>query len=210
MQDRLLLLGRKVGMTQMFDANNCLLPVTLLEIKPCFVTQVKTLESNGYNSVQIAAEPKNAISRSISGHLKKANVEEKLSHFKEFTTDDVSSFVVGNKIEVSAFKEGEMVDVIATTKGRGFQGVMKRHDFAGGPASHGHMAHRRGGSFGMRARPGHILKNQKMPGHMGNVRRTVQNLVIVKVVPEKNILIVKGSVPGFNGTSIMVRKAKKA
>jgi large subunit ribosomal protein L3 len=197
-------------MTQMFGEDNRLHPVTVVQVGPCPITQVKTLAKDGYEAVQIGFGPQKAsrMSNAELKHLEKAGVEP-VSHLKEFRVSDSSGFNVGDVLTVSSFQNGEMIDVIGVSKGRGFQGVMKRFDFAGGPASHGSMFHRRGGSFGMRQTPGHIFKNKKMPGHMGDDRRTVQNLEILKVLPEKNILLIKGSLPGSNGSLVTVRTAKK-
>jgi len=163
------LLGKKIGMTQVYDGENNLVPVTVVQAGPCPVTQVKTKATDGYNAVQIA---------------------------------DV--------ITVEKFTAGQMVDVIGTVKGRGFQGVVKRHNMDGQPDSHGHMMHRRIGSIGMRQTPGHVFKGKRMPGHMGQVQRTVQNLRVVQVLAEKNLLLIKGSFPGANGEVVLVRPAKKA
>ena len=197
-------------MTQLFDKNDCLLPVTVILAEPCKVTQIKTLEKEGYNAVQIAYQEKNHITQPVSGHLKKAGVEESLASFREFTTDDVSVFELGQALGVELFKEGQKVDVIAQSKGRGFQGLVKRYNFGGGRATHGSMSHRRGGGFGHFRRQGHIIKNQKMPGHMGDVRVTVQNLEVIKTIPEKKLILIKGSVPGSKGGFVMIRQSKKA
>ena len=210
MQDRLLIVGRKIGMTQLFDANNCLQPVTVIEAEPCCVSQIKTEEKDGYKAVQIAYQEKNHINKPISGRLEKANISEKLSRFKEFTTDNLQDFSLGQSLNVDLFAEGQLVDVVATSKGKGFQGVVKRYNFRGGRATHGSMTHRRGGGYGHFRRMGHIIKNQKMPGHMGAVRVTVQNLLVVKTIPEKRLILLKGSVPGTKGGFIMIRKSKSA
>lgn len=210
MQDRLLLVGKKIGMTQLFDESDCLLPVTVLLAEPCQVSQVKNEESDGYNAVQIAYFEKNHITKATEGHLQKANIDKKLAKFTEFTTDKPEDFQLGQNLTVEMFSAGQKVDVIATSKGKGFQGLVARYDFGGGRASHGSMSHRRGGSFGHFRRQGHIIKNQKMPGHMGGVRKTVQNLVVVKTIPEKNLILVKGSVPGPKGCLVMIRQSKKA
>ncbi|MDR0755914.1 MAG: 50S ribosomal protein L3 [Puniceicoccales bacterium] len=210
MQDRLLIVGKKIGMTQLFDKNSCLLPVTVILAEPCKITQIKTKDKEGYNAVQFAYQEKNHVRKSVAGHLKKAEVSDKLASFREFTTENVDNFSLGQKLTVDLFKEGQKVDIIAQSKGKGFQGLVKRYDFAGGRASHGSMSHRRGGGFGHFRRMGHITKNQKMPGHMGAVRTTVQNLVIVKTVPEKGLILVKGSIPGFRGSFVMIRQAKRA
>ena len=210
MQDRLLIVGRKIGMTQLFDANDCLQPVTVIEAEPCCVSQIKTEEKDGYKAVQIAYQEKNQINKPTAGRLEKANISEKLSRFKEFTTDDVQDFSLGQSLNVDLFAEGQLVDVVATSKGKGFQGVVKRYNFRGGRATHGSMTHRRGGGYGHFRRMGHIIKNQKMPGHMGAVRVTVQNLLVVKTIPEKRLILLKGSVPGTKGSFIMIRKSKSS
>ena len=210
MQDRLLIVGRKIGMTQLFDANNCLQPVTVIEAEPCCVSQIKTEEKDGYKAVQIAYQEKNHINKPTAGRLEKANISEKLSRFKEFTTDDLQDFSLGQSLNVDLFAEGQLVDVVATSKGKGFQGVVKRYNFRGGRATHGSMTHRRGGGYGHFRRMGHIIKNQKMPGHMGAVRVTVQNLLVVKTIPEKRLILLKGCVPGTKGGFIMIRKSKSS
>jgi len=204
------LLGTKIGMTQVFDENNRLHPVTVVQVGPCPVTQVKTVEKDGYNAVQIGykEQKESRLNKAKLGHIAKAK-QGGLVHLREFRVDDISGFNVGDVLTAQSFAEGQKIDVIGTTKGRGFQGVMKRYNFGGGPASHGSMFHRRGGSFGMCQWPGHIIKGKKMPGHMGDARRTVQNLEIVKVLPEKNLVLVRGSVPGSIGSLVTVRTAVK-
>ena len=205
-----MLLGKKIGMTQVFGENNRLHPVTVVQVGPCPITQIKTVEKDGYNAVQIGygEQKESRLSKGKLGHLKKAKVGA-LTHLKEFRVDDISGFNVGDVLTVDSFQKGEKIDVIGTTKGRGFQGVVRRYNFGGGPASHGSMFHRRGGSFGMCQWPGRILKGKKMPGHMGDVRRTVQNLEIINILPEKNIILIKGSLPGSNNSLVTVRTAKK-
>lgn len=204
------LIGRKVGMTQVYTEDGTLVPVTVIEAGPCPVTQVKTVEKDGYNAVQIgygSRKEKNT-SAGLKGHLKKAGVSP-VRQLHEIRMDEAADVEAGSELQVDLFAEESKVDVIGITKGRGFQGVVKRWHFAGGPASHGSMFHRRGGSYGMCQWPGKILKGKKMPGQFGSERRTVQNLKIVKVLPEKNLLLVKGSVPGPTGASVLVRKAIK-
>lgn len=204
------LLGKKIGMTQVFDEENRLIPVTVIEAGPCPVTQVKSTETDGYNAVQIGYRPQkeHRLSRAALGHLKKAGVDA-VSELQEFRTNGDSELNVGDVLTVDKFEEGQKIDVIGTSKGRGFQGVVKRYGFAGGPASHGSMFHRRGGSYGMCQWPGHVIKGKKMPGHMGDVQRTVQNLKIVKVIADKNLILIKGSVPGARGSFVTVRTAVK-
>jgi large subunit ribosomal protein L3 len=205
------LLGKKLGMTQVYDSANCLVPVTVVEAGPCPVVQVKTVEKDGYNAVQLgfgALKPKNA-PKGEQGHAKKAGLSETPRVLGEVRLDAAAANKVGDVITVEAFKEGQLVDVTGVTKGKGFQGVVRRFRVAGGPASHGSMFHRRIGSIGMRQTPGRSWKNQAMPGHMGSQKRTLQNLTVVKVLPEKNLLLVKGAIPGANGDDVIVRTAIK-
>ncbi len=204
------LLGKKIGMTQVYDDSETLVPVTVIEAGPCPVVQVKTTETNGYNAIQlgfIEVKEKHSTAPQI-GHFKKAGLAPHRT-VSEVRSEAAPTQKVGDVLTVDGFKQGEVVDIIGTTKGRGFQGVMKRFDFQGGPAAHGSMFHRRGGSYGMRQTPGHIFKNKKMPGHMGSVQRTVQNLTVVRVLPEKNLILVKGSIPGANGTEVVIRSSIK-
>lgn len=198
-------------MTQVYDGANTLVPVTVIEAGPCPVTQIKTAQSDGYEAVQIGfgAQKTQRMSKPELGHLKKAGTEP-LRKLAEFRVENASEFKLGDVITVAKFSEGQMVDIIGTTKGRGFQGVMKRYNFDGQPQTHGHMMHRRPGSVGCRQTPGHVYKGRKMPGHMGQVRRTTQNHPIVKILEDKNILLIKGSIPGAKGDIVIVRPAKKA
>ena len=204
------LLGKKIGMTQVYDDNNRLIPVTVIEAGPCPVTQVKTSEKDGYSAVQIGYRPQKEqrVSKSVRGHFKKAGVESH-AELSEFRTEEGAELNVGDVLTVDRFEAGQKIDVVGNSKGRGFQGVVKRYGFAGGPASHGSMFHRRGGSYGMCQWPGHVIKGKKMPGHMGDVQRTVQNLTVVKVLSDENILLVKGSIPGSRGSLVTVRSAVK-
>ncbi|MGC4074649.1 MAG: 50S ribosomal protein L3 [Nibricoccus sp.] len=205
------LLGKKLGMTQVYDAQNVLVPVTVVEAGPCPVVQVKTTENDGYNAVQLGFSKKKSKNTSSAeqAHAKKAGLEETPRVLSEVRLEAASELKVGDVVTVAAFTEGQTVDVIGITKGKGFQGVVKRFRVAGGPASHGSMFHRRIGSVGMRQTPGRVWKNQAMPGHMGQLRRTVQNLTIVKVIADKNLLLVKGAIPGANGDDVIVRTAIK-
>lgn len=204
------LLGKKVGMTQVYDGDNTLVPVTVIEAGPCSVTQVKTTETDGYNAVQIGygRRKPSRLSKPQAGHFKKAGVDP-AQRLKEVRCNGAPEQQAGDVLTVSGFSEGQKVDIIGVTKGRGFQGVVKRWGFSGGPASHGSMTHRRGGSYGQCQWPGEVYKGRKMPGHMGATQRTVQNLKVVKVIEDKNIILVKGSIPGANGSQVMVRSAKK-
>lgn len=206
-----IIIGKKLGMTQVYDGANTLVPVTVIEAGPCPVTQIKTAQSDGYEAVQIGfgAQKTQRMSKPELGHLKKAGAEP-LRKLAEFRVENASEFKLGDVITVAKFSECQMVDIIGTTKGRGFQGVMKRYNFDGQPQTHGHMMHRRPGSVGCRQTPGHVYKGRKMPGHMGQVRRTTQNHPIVKILEDKNILLIKGSIPGAKGDIVIVRPAKKA
>ncbi len=195
-------------MTQVFDSQNRLLPVTVLEMGPCPVTQVKNGEKDGYSAVQIGYGKKGKLSKPAKGHLAKAGVKA-ARVLREFRTEEPDAYQAGDVLTVEKLSEGDRVDVIGTTKGRGFQGVVKRYGFSGGPASHGSMTHRRGGSYGMCQDPGRVIKGKKMPGHMGHARRTVQNLTVVRVDVERNLVLVRGSLPGPNGGLVTVRPAKK-
>lgn len=205
------LIGKKLGMTQVYAEDGTLVPVTVIEAGPCPVLQVKTAESDGYNAVQLGFGTRKAknIPAALKGHLKKSGVEG-VGRVREVRLPDAPSTEVGSSLTVGEVLQDEAkVDVIGMTKGRGFQGVVKRWNFSGGPASHGSMFHRRGGSYGMCQWPGKILKGKKMPGRFGGDQRTVQNLKVVKLIPEKNLVLVKGSVPGPNGGYVLVRKAIK-
>ncbi|MDR2806659.1 MAG: 50S ribosomal protein L3 [Puniceicoccales bacterium] len=210
MKDTRIVLGKKIGMTQMFDEQKCLIPITVVEAVPCVVSQLKNEQRDGYNAVQLAYGHRKAwgMSRPLVGHLKNSGLQT-CRGFREFRVQDLSHYKIGDVIDFSIFRAGECIDVIGKTKGRGFQGVMKRHGFSGGPAAHGSMFHRRGGSYGCRQWPGHVYKGRKMPGHDGCVMRTIQNLKVMELILEKNLLLLKGSLPGANGEFILLRKAKK-
>ena len=205
------LLGKKIGMTQVYDAQNVLVPVSVVEAGPCSVVQVKTLATDGYNAVQLGfatKKPKNTAAGEL-GHAKKAGLEVAPRVLSEVRLAAAPTEKVGDLVTVAAFTEGQLVDVSGTSKGKGFQGVVKRFRVAGGPATHGSMFHRRIGSVGMRQTPGRVWKNQAMPGHMGTDSRTVQNLRIVKIIADKNLILVKGAIPGANGDDVVVRSAIK-
>ena len=190
----ILMIGKKVGMTQLYCDSGVLSPVTVVEMCDAKVFRVKTIDSDGYKAVQV-------------GFKKNGYGESNL--FKELRVEDVAQYDVGSHISAEEFCAGDFVDVIGKTKGKGFQGVMKRHGFSGGPAAHGSMFHRRGGSYGQRQWPGHVFRGRKMPGHDGCVCCTVQNLEVVGV-RDGRFLILKGSIPGSNGSYVTVRRAKKA
>lgn len=205
------LLGKKIGMTQVYDAQNVLVPVTVVEAGPCAVVQVKTVETDGYNAVQIGFSTKKTknTSKAELAHAKKAGLDIAPRVLGEVRLAAPATLKVGDVVTVTAFTEGQMVDVVGISKGKGFQGVVKRFRVAGGPAAHGSMFHRRIGSIGMRQTPGRTWKNQSMPGHMGNDRQTMQNLRVVKIIADKNLILVKGSIPGANGDDVLVRTAIK-
>ncbi len=206
------LLGKKLGMTQVYDAQNVLVPVTVVEAGPCPVVQVKTVETDGYNAVQLgfgAQKAKNS-SKAEAAHAKKAGLESTPRVLSEVRLAAAPTVKAGDVVTVTAFTEGQTIDVIGISKGKGFAGVVKRFRVAGGPASHGSMFHRRIGSIGMRQTPGRSWKNQAMPGHMGQEQRTVQNLSVVKIIADKNLILVKGAIPGANGDDVIIRAGKKA
>lgn len=206
-----LLFGKKLGMTQVYNDEGILAPVTVIEVGPCRVTQVKTEATDGYSAVQIAYDELSsdtAATKAMLGHFKKTDAPA-FRKMQEFRTPHAADFSVGQILTAGIFSGEQKLDVIGLSKGRGFQGVMKRWDFAGQPDSHGHMMHRRPGSIGMRQFPGHVYKGRKMPGHMGMAPQTVQNLFVVKIIEEKNLILVKGSVPGSNGSTVLLRRAKK-
>lgn len=205
------ILGKKVGMTQVIKDSGKVVPVTVVEAGPCFVTQVRTPENDGYSAVQLGfGETKTKhLTQGQLGHLRKAGVPE-LRYLRELRTRADEEYELGQQILVDIFESGERVDVIGTSKGRGFAGVVKRYGFAGGPRTHGQSDRERApGSIGACATPGKVWKGQKMPGRMGGKRTTVQNLEVVLVDAERNLLAVKGSVPGSNGSLVLVRVARK-
>lgn len=206
------LLGKKLGMTQVYDAENVLVPVTVVEAGPCPVVQVKTLASDGYNAVQLGFGRKkpNRATKPEANHAKKAGLDSVPRTLGEVRLAEAPSVKPGDIITVTAFTEGQAIDVLGVSKGKGFAGVVKRFRVAGGPASHGSMFHRRIGSIGMRQTPGRSWKNQRMPGHMGSEFRTVQNLRVVRIIADKNLILVKGAIPGANGDDVIIRSAKKA
>lgn len=203
------ILGKKVGMTQVFTKNGKLIPVTVVEVEPNVVTQIKTVANDGYDAIQIATE---TIREKISnkpaiGHTKKAGTEPK-RFLREIRGVNVEDYTLGQVINVDIFEEGEMVDVSGISKGKGFQGVIKRHNQSRGPMGHGSQYHRGVGSLGTML-PMHVLKGKKMPGQMGNVARTVQNLEIISVDTENSVILVKGNVPGPKKSLVMIRTAVK-
>ena len=203
------LVGKKLGMTQIFDATGRVIPVTVLQVGPCVVTQVKTQERDGYEAVQLGFGESKKLNSPQRGHRRAAGSSSR--YLREITADDASEFSVGQVIDCSLFPVGARLDVTATSKAKGFQGVVKRHHFAGGPKTHGQSdRHRAGGSIGSSATPGRVFKNLKMPGRMGGERVTVQGLEVVQIDAEKNLVIVRGSVPGNNEALVIVRTSIKS
>jgi large subunit ribosomal protein L3 len=205
------LLGKKLGMTQVWDENNKLVPVTVVEITPNVVTQLRTQEVDGYSAVQIAygqIDPRK-VTKPLTCHFDKAGVTPR-RHLTELRTDDTSEYSLGQELAVDRFAVGQLVDVVGTSKGKGFAGVMKRHNFHGLGAGHGvQRKHRSPGSIGGCATPGRVFKGMKMAGRMGHERVTTQNLTVHAVDAEKGLLLIKGAVPGPNGGLILVRTAAK-
>ena len=205
------IIGRKVGMTQIFDEKGNVIPVTVIEAGPCVVAQVKTVEKEGYNALQLGfGEVKTKhMNKPEMGHFAKSKIDNK-KHLREFRLDDVSSFKVGDELKADDFEAGEKVDIQGITKGKGFQGVIKRHGQHRGPMGHGSMYHRRPGSMGATSTPGRVFKGKKLPGHMGRVTVTIQNLDVVKIDMDKNVILVKGSVPGCKGAILKIKSTVKA
>ena len=205
------IVGEKVGMTQVWDEDNRVVPVTVLRVTPCRVVQVKTPESDGYSAIQVTLGVKDAnkLTQPEAGHFSKAGVDAGRK-LLELRLDDVSEYTVGQEISADILEQGEKVDVTAVSRGKGFAGAMKRHGFGGAPASHGaHRVHRKPGSVGQCATPSRVFKGKKMPGRMGNDKVTTLNLEIVKSDSEAEIVLVKGSVPGARGATVIVRDAVK-
>jgi large subunit ribosomal protein L3 len=207
------LVGRKCGMTRVFTDEGTSIPVTVIEAQPNRITQVKTVETDGYRALQVAAGSRKAsrVSKPAAGHFAAAKVEAG-DLFTEFRLDDAETaeFEKGGELKVDRFEAGQKVDVIGTTIGKGFAGTVKRHNFSMQDATHGNsVSHRAPGSIGQNQTPGRVFKGKKMSGHMGNVRRTVQNLEVVRVDAERNILLIKGAVPGHAGGKVIVRPAIK-
>jgi large subunit ribosomal protein L3 len=204
------LIGKKLGMTSVFDENGAAVPVTVIEAGPCVVVQRKDSDKDGYAAVQLGFEEQKEqrINKPALGHFKKAGVSAKRV-LKEFRVEDGSEVNVGDVLDANAFAEVGYVDIVATGKGRGFQGVVKRYNFGGGRASHGGGWTRRPGSIGMCEHPARTFKGKKMPGQMGGKRVTTQNLKVIQVRPEENLILVKGSVPGANGGIVTIKEALK-
>jgi large subunit ribosomal protein L3 len=201
------ILGRKIGMTQVFDDSGRAVPVTVVQAGPCQVAQVKRTETDGYAAIQLAFGEAKKTNKPLAGHLGKAKLTS-ARHLVELRVEDVSEYSLGYEIKADIFEEGALVDVIGVTKGKGFAGGMKRHNFKGLSASHGTQAkHRSPGSIGACATPGRVFKGTRMAGHMGHVRVTTLNLVVIKADPERNLLLIRGAIPGPKGGLVMVRTA---
>ena len=205
------ILGKKVGMTQVFTESGELVPVTVIVAKPNVVLQVKTVETDGYNAVQLGFDDKRNVlsNQPEQGHVKKADTSPK-RFIREIRDAELGDVEVGSEITVETFKQGDIIDVTGTSKGKGFQGVIKRHNQSRGPETHGSRYHRRPGSMGQAADPARVFKGKKLPGRMGGQTTTIQNLEIVRVDADKNVILVKGNVPGPKKSMIEIRSAKKA
>lgn len=206
------LLGKKVGMTQIFDENGEVIPVTVIEAGPCYVTQKKTVEADGYNAIQVGygETSEKKLTKPQASHLKKSGVSP-VRYLREFSVSDPESYEAGQELNASVFEVGDYVDVIGTSKGKGFAGAVKRHGFGGGPKTHGQSDRWRAtGSVGAGSTPGRILKGKRMPGRMGNEQVTVLNLKVVLVDADKNMLAVQGSIPGGKNGLVVVREARKS
>jgi large subunit ribosomal protein L3 len=204
------ILGRKLGMTQVFGENGVVVPVTVIQAGPVYVTQIKTVEKDGYNALQVAFEDKKEqrVNKPLKGHFEKAGVSTK-GQIVEFRVDSVEGYELGQEIKLDLLAEGEKVDATAISKGKGFQGVIKRHGQSRGPETHGSRYHRRPGSMGACSSPSRVFKGKNLAGHMGSVKVTIQNLDVVKVDAEKNIILVKGAVPGPKKGLVTITKAVK-
>ena len=203
------LVARKRGMTQVFGAGGNVTPVTVLEAGPRTVVQVKTRATDGYDALQLGFEPQRKnVTKPMAGHFKKANVAA-ARVVREVRLESVEGYQIGQTLTVDLFQPGELVDVTGVTKGRGFQGGIKRHGWRGGEASHGSMFHRAPGSIGASSDPSRVFPGHRLPGRMGAARRTVPHLEVVRVVPEQHLLVIKGAVPGATGGLVLVRKSVK-
>ena len=205
------ILGKKLGMTQLFNEDGIMIPVTVIEAGPCVVVQKKTIETDGYEAIQVGFDDKaeRKMNKPMKGHFDKAKVAYK-KNLKEFRLDDISSFNVGDVIKSDIFAAGEMVDVTGTSKGHGYAGTVKRWGTHRGPMSHGSGYHRGVGAMGACSDPSRVYKGKKLPGHYGNVKKTIQNLYVAKVDAERNLILVKGGVPGPKGGLLVVKEAIKS
>jgi large subunit ribosomal protein L3 len=205
------IMGKKIGMTQVFDENGKVIPVTVVEASPCVVVQKKTLDNDGYEAIQVGFDEirEKLANKPRKGQFAKAGVTLRRT-LKEFRIDDISQYEVGNEIKVNVFEAGEKVDVSAVSKGKGFQGCIKRWNQQRGPMTHGSKFHRAPGSMGASSDPSRTFKNKRMPGHMGSVNTTVLNLEVVKVIAEKNLILIKGGIPGPNKGTVVIKDTTRA
>ena len=207
------LIGRKRGMTQVFGEDGNLIPVTVVQAGPCTVVGVRTRPTHGYDALQLGFEPrKKNVTKAMAGHYKKAGVAAPMRVLREIRlqkTEAVEAYQVGQTLTVELFSPGELVDVVAVSKGKGFQGGVKRHGWAGGDATHGSMFYRAPGSIGASSDPSRVWPGHRLPGRMGGVQRTVLNLTVARVMPEQNLVLIRGAVPGPNGGLVMLRKSIK-
>ena len=205
------LIGKKIGMTQIFNEEGKVIPVTVIEAGPCVVSQVKTEETDGYNSIQLGfgAIKESKVNKPERGHFTKANIAP-ARYLREFRVDSIEDVKVGDELKADIFMAGDKIDIQGTSKGKGFQGVIKRHGQHRGPMGHGSMYHRRPGSMGSTSTPGRVFKGKKLPGHMGAETVRIQNLEVIKVDLDKNIILVKGSVPGAKGSILKIKSSVKA
>lgn len=199
------LLGKKIGMTQIYSENGLLVPVTIVQAGPCYVTQIKTEESDGYSGIQIGFLNKKKPTNAELGVSKKTNTDAK-RFIREVQADGSVELSLGQELTVDIFQENSLVNVVGITKGKGFAGVIKRWGFSGGPASHGSNSHRVPGSIGSGTDPGRVIKGRKLPGRLGNARRTIRNLDVVKVDRDNNLILIKGAIPGSNGGCVIISK----
>ncbi|OPY11859.1 MAG: 50S ribosomal protein L3 [Syntrophus sp. PtaB.Bin138] len=206
-----MIIGRKIGMMQVFAEDGAAVPVTVVEVEPSVVTQKKTVDTDGYDAVQLGygRMKQNKVTKPLQGHFNKAN-KGYFRVLKEMRSDSIDDYELGQEITVEAFSVGESVDITGTTKGKGFAGVIKRHGFGGGRATHGSMFHRAPGSIGASAYPSRVLKGKKLPGQMGNKKKTVKNLMIWSIRSEKNLIMIKGAVPGARNGYLFIKQSAKA
>jgi large subunit ribosomal protein L3 len=204
------IIGRKLGMTQIFSVDGTAVPVTVIEAGPCVVIRKKTEETDGYSAIQLGflrKKQKNT-TKPLQGHFKKVD-KGFFRVLREFKTPSVDDYEVGQEVRADLFKVGEFVDVVGTSKGRGFAGGVKRHGWSGGKASHGSMFHRAPGSIGASAYPSRVFKGKRLPGHMGDDKKTIQNLIVVAVRPEMNVILIKGAVPGSKNGVVLIKNSVK-
>jgi large subunit ribosomal protein L3 len=203
------LIGRKLGMTQIFEEDGTVVPVTVIEAGPCPVVQVKTKETDGYDAVQLGfgARKEKHSTRAERGHAARVGLEAAPRVLREFRVAEPASYEAGQALTVELFEAGERVKVVGTTRGRGFQGVVKRHGFVGRPASHGHPKARNPGTLGPGTNPSRVIKGKKLPGQMGNKRQTIRNLRVERIDVERNLLYIRGAVPGARNSTVLIRKS---